>query len=203
MFANLPSAAIVRNIIASGNGPHSLVSTPEIKRIQSLDGEVSPLKETQSKRRLSYRFNDTRRLVRRAKTSAHVRTTRTAGRELEPDLNSLRLSSSRGGEKASAILYSDSSLPSRTNTLIFLPRFCPSITSVNTHTLYLASLCYETFCREGCSRSLPCVEENIRPHTRVPPTRELALLASLFTSGLIRSQSANFIRGCSEFTLQG
>lgn len=46
MFANLPTAAIVRNIIASGNGPRRIfVSIPEIKRIQSLDEEVSPLNE--------------------------------------------------------------------------------------------------------------------------------------------------------------
>lgn len=92
MFANLPSAAIVQNAICSSNGPYWIcVSTPEIKRIWSLDEEVSPLNETLRLNGALHIDLMTQHLAApQSKMYTHVvHTLCTGGREPELDLNSL------------------------------------------------------------------------------------------------------------------
>lgn len=97
MFANLPSAAIVRRALCRSNGPYWIcVSIPEIKGIWSLDKEVSPLNETPRLNGALHIDLLTQHLAAlRSETYTHaLHTSHVAGRELEPDLNSLSLSSS-------------------------------------------------------------------------------------------------------------
>lgn len=102
------------------------VSIPEIKRILSLDEEVSPLETPRLNGALHIDLMTQHFAAIQSKMYTQVvHAARAAGRELEPDLHLLRWSSSWGEKKTlSDFMLSDSSVPSQRNYELLLFSVC-------------------------------------------------------------------------------